>query len=221
MSGKQPMSALTFALTKGRLADKTVELFSRAGILPGGMRAEMAEKSRRLIFSGEELSFFMAKAPDVPTYVEYGAADIGVAGKDVLLEEGRNLYEVLDLGFGVCSMVVAGCEESREKVRHGNNLRVATKYPRIALDYFGRRKQQTVEIIRLNGSVELAPIVGLADAIVDIVETGGTLRENGLNVLEEIFPLSARMVINRASMKMEHKRIVEMIKKLKAVLRDE
>jgi ATP phosphoribosyltransferase len=212
------MNALTFALTKGRLADKTVELFDRAGILPGAIKTTMTEKSRRLVFSSEDLSFFLAKAPDVPTYVEYGAADIGIAGKDVLLEEGRNLYEVLDLGFGVCSMVVAGCETAREKVRYGNNLRVATKYPHIALDYFGRRKQQTVEIIRLNGSVELAPIVGLADAVVDIVETGDTLRENGLNVLEEIFPLSARMVVNRASMKMERKRIVEMIKKLKKIL---
>jgi ATP phosphoribosyltransferase len=128
------------------------------------------------------------------------------------------MYEVLDLGLGVCSMVVAGREEMREHVRRGNNLRVATKYPNIALDYFVRRKQQSVEIIMLNGSVELAPIVGLSDVIVDIVETGGTLRENGLAVLEEIVPISARLVVNRASMKVEHGRVVEMIKKIKAVL---
>jgi ATP phosphoribosyltransferase len=211
---------LVVALTKGRLTDDAVGLFDRAGILSGGMKSLMSKKSRRLIFSSEDsvVEFFLAKATDVPTYVDYGAADIGVAGKDALLESGRNLYEVLDLGFGVCSMIVAGRPEMRDGSRRGGALRVATKYPRIALDYFVRRKQQSVEIVMLNGSVELAPIVGLADVIVDIVETGGTLRENGLVVLEEIVPISARLVVNRASMKMEHARVVSMIKKLKSVL---
>jgi len=214
------MKSLVVALTKGRLVDNAVELFGRAGILSDGLKAALGKKSRRLVFSSRDsdIEFFLAKASDVPTYVDYGAADIGVAGKDTLLEGRRNLYEVLDLGFGACTMVVAGREEMREQVRRGNNLRVATKYPQIALDYFVRRKRQSVEIVMLNGSVELAPIIGLADAIVDIVETGGTLRENGLSILEEIVPISARLVVNRASMKVEHKRVVELIKKIKAVL---
>jgi ATP phosphoribosyltransferase len=211
---------LTVALAKGRLADKAMDLFVRAGVTCPAMKETMDETSRRLVFSSEEtdLSFFMAKAPDVPTYVDYGAADVGVAGKDTLLEEGRHLYEVLDLKFGVCRMVVAGHEKTRDRLRRGNNLRVATKYPRIALDYFSRRKQQTVEIIKLNGSVELAPIIGLADVIVDIVESGVTLAENGLNVLEEITPLSARMVVNRASMKTRRAPVTELITKLKEAL---
>ncbi|MDR1874489.1 MAG: ATP phosphoribosyltransferase [Synergistaceae bacterium] len=211
------MDGLTVALAKGRLAGRTVDLFIKAGVVRPELKEIMDETSRRLVFSSEgpRLNFFMAKAPDVPTYVDYGAADVGVTGKDTLLEERRNLYEVLDLGFGACRMVVAGREEIRDRLRYGNNLRVATKYPRIAVDYFGRRKQQTVEIVKLNGSVELAPIIGLADVIVDIVETGATLAENGLSVLEEITPLSARMVVNRASMKMQRVRIAELITKLK------
>ncbi|MDR1623065.1 MAG: ATP phosphoribosyltransferase [Synergistaceae bacterium] len=211
---------LTVALTKGRLADKAIDLFVRAGVICPAMKETMGEAARRLIFSNEDagLSFFMAKAPDVPTYVDYGAADVGIAGKDTLLEGGRHLYEVLDLKFGVCKMVVAGYEKTRDRLRYGNNLRVATKYPHIALDYFSRRKQQTVEIVKLNGSVELAPIIGLADVIVDIVESGVTLAENGLSVLEEITSLSARMVVNRASMKMRRSHVAELIKKLKHVL---
>ena len=214
------MKPLVIALTKGRLTDDAVALFERAGILSGGMKAVLAKKSRRLIFSSDDsdMEFFLAKASDVPTYVDYGAADIGVAGKDTLLEGRRNLYEVLDLGFGACRMVVAGREDMRDSVKRGGALRVATKYPQIAIDYFSRLKQQSVEIVMLNGSVELAPIVGLADVIVDIVETGGTLRENGLVILEEIVPISARLVVNRASMKVEHARVAGMIKKIKSVL---
>jgi ATP phosphoribosyltransferase len=217
------LKPLVAALTKGRLSKDAIDLFGRAGILSAGMKSALAaleKKSRRLIFSSadSDLWFFLAKASDVPTYVDYGAADVGVAGKDTLMEGRRNLYEVLDLGFGACEMVVAGPESERDRLKRGNNLRVATKYPHIALDYFVRRKQQTVEIIMLNGSVELAPIIGLSDVIVDIVETGSTLRENGLTVLEEIAPISARLVVNRASMKTERERIVRMIKKLKAVL---
>ena len=216
------MKPLVVALTKGRLTDDAVALCERAGILSGGMKAVLAKKSRRLIFSSDDsdMEFFLAKASDVPTYVDYGAADIGVAGKDTLLEGRRNLYEVLDLGFGACRMVVAGREDMRDSVKRGGALRVATKYPQIAIDYFTRLKQQSVEIVMLNGSVELAPIVGLADVIVDIVETGGTLRENGLAILEEIVPISARLVVNRASMKVEHARVVDLIKKIKSVLRE-
>jgi ATP phosphoribosyltransferase len=218
------LKPLVVALTKGRLTGDAIDLFARAGILSEGMKTELAaleNNTRRLIFASadSDLRFFLAKASDVPTYVDYGAADVGVAGKDTLMEGRRNLYEVLDLGFGACMMAVAGPEEERERLRHGNNLRVATKYPRAALDYFVRRKQQTVEIIMLSGSVELAPITGLSDVIVDIVETGSTLRENGLTALEEIAPISARLVVNRASMKTERERIALMIKKLKAALR--
>ena len=178
------------------------------------------EKTRKLNFVNEELKlkFFLAKAGDVPTYVEYGAADIGVVGKDTILEEGRNLYEVMDLGFGKCRMCVCGPESAKELLQHHEMIRVASKYPNIAKDYFYNKKHQTVEIIKLNGSVELAPIVNLSEVIVDIVETGSTLRENGLGVLEEICPLSARMVVNQVSMKMENERINKLIKDLKTVL---
>lgn len=208
---------LTIALTKGRLAKKTLELLEQTGITCEEMKDP---DSRKLIFVNEEkrLKFFLAKGPDVPTYVEYGAADIGVVGKDTLVEEGRKMYEVLDLGFGKCRMCVCGPGEAREKLYHQEQIRVATKYPDIAKDYFYNRKHQTVEIIKLNGSIELAPLVGLSEVIVDIVETGSTLRENGLEVLEEIIPLSARMVVNQVSMKMEHERITGLIRDLKSVL---
>ena len=175
------------------------------------------EKTRKLIFINEDLKlkFFLAKASDVPTYVEYGAADIGIVGKDTILEEERKLYEVLDLGFGKCTMCVCGPESAKELLKNHSMIRVASKYPKIAKDYFYNKKHQTVEIIKLNGSVELAPIVGLSDVIVDIVETGTTLKENGLGVLEEVCPLSARMVVNQVSMKMDDERIRKIINDLK------
>lgn len=205
---------LTFALGKGRLANKTLELLEQMGITC----EEMKDKnSRKLIFVNEEkkLKFFLAKGPDVPTYVEYGAADIGVVGKDTILEENRRVYEVLDFGFGRCRMCVCGPESARELLLHHERIRVATKYPIIAKDYFYNKKHQTVDIIKLNGSVELGPIVGLSDVIVDIVETGSTLKENGLKVLEEICPLSARMIVNQVSMQMETERIRNLISQLK------
>ena len=208
---------LTFALGKGRLAKQTLQTFEKIGITC----EEMKDKdTRKLIFVNEELKlkFFLAKGPDVPTYVEYGAADIGVVGKDTILEEARNIYEVLDLGFGRCRMCVCGPKEAQKLLQHRELIRVATKYPRIAKDYFYNKKHQTVEIIKLNGSIELAPIVGLSEVIVDIVETGSTLRENGLGVLEEVCPLSARMVVNQVSMKMEYDRISRLIRDLKEVL---
>ena len=211
------MRYLTFALTKGRLANKTMEMFERAGITC----EEMKDKdSRKLIFVNEELKmkFFLAKGPDVPTYVEYGAADIGIVGKDTILEEARNIYEVLDLGFGKCRMCICGPESARDLLQHHEQIRVATKYPRIARDYFYNKKHQTVEIIKLNGSIELAPIVGLSEVICDIVETGTTLKENGLTVLEEVCPLSARVVVNQVSMKMENERITKLIRDLKTVI---
>ena len=208
---------LTFALGKGRLANKTLELFERIGITC----EEMKDKnSRKLIFVNEELKlkFFLAKGPDVPTYVEYGAADIGVVGRDTILEENRNVYEVLDLGFGKCRMCVCGPESARELLLHHERIRVASKYPNIAKEYFYNKKHQTVDIIKLNGSVELGPLVELSDVIVDIVETGSTLQENGLGVLEEICPLSARMIVNPVSMQMETERIKSLVNNIRKQL---
>ena len=211
------MRYITFALAKGRLAKKTMALLEQIGIFCEEMKDE---KTRQLIFVNEELKlrFFLAKASDVPTYVEYGAADIGVVGKDTILEEGRHFYEVMDLGFGKCRMCVCGPESAKELLKRNELIRVGSKYPEIAKDYFYHKKHQTVEIVKLNGSVELAPIVGLSEVIVDIVETGTTLKENGLQVLEEIVECSARMVVNEVSMKMEQKRIMNIINQLKEVI---
>ena len=208
------MRYITIALSKGRLAKKALEIFEHIGITCDEMKDE---NTRKLIFTNEELGlkFFLAKPSDVPTYVEYGAADIGIVGKDTLLEEGRTLYEVYDLKVGSCKMCVCGPSSAKEKLQHHELIRVASKYPNIAKDYYKKKKHQTVEIIKLNGSVELAPIVGLAEVIVDIVETGATLRENGLEVLEEICPLSARVVVNQVSMKMENERINKILSDLR------
>lgn len=213
------MRYITIALAKGRLATQTMGILAKCGITC----PEMEDKSsRKLIFTNEELGyrFFLAKAGDVPTYVEYGAADIGIVGKDTLLEEGRKLYEVLDLNLGKCRMCVAGPASAREALDSGRMIRIATKYPAIAKDYFNNVRHQTVEIIKLSGSIELAPIVGLSEVIVDIVETGSTLRENGLEVLEEVCPLSARMVVNRVSMKMEQDRIGRLIRDMQNALNE-
>lgn len=211
------MRYLTFALGKGRLAEQTLALFEKIGITC----EEMKDKnSRKLIFVNEELGmrFFLAKGPDVPTYVEYGAADIGIVGKDTIMEENRKLFEVLDLKYGACNMCVCGPESARALLSGNQQIRVATKYPNIAKDYFYNKKNQTVEIVKLNGSIELAPIVGLSEVIVDIVETGTTLRENGLSVLETITALSARMIVNQVSMRMENARITELIRRLRSAL---
>ena len=214
------MRYLTVALTKGRLAQKTLDMFEKIGITCEEMRDK---DTRKLIFVNEELKlrFFLAKGPDVPTYVEYGAADIGVTGKDIILEEGRKMYEVMDLGFGKCRMCVCGPESARELLQNNQLIRVATKYPNIAKNYFYNKKHQTVEIIKLNGSIELAPIVGLSEVIVDIVETGSTLKENGLTVLEEVCPLSARMIVNPVSMRMENDRIRDLIGRIRNLLEGE
>ena len=189
---------LTFALGKGRLAKKTLQLFEQIGITCEEMKDP---DTRKLIFVNEELKlrFFLAK--------------------DTILEEGRNIYEVLDLGFGKCRMCICGPESARELLQHHEQIIVATKYPHIAKDYFYNKKHQTVEIIKLNGSIELAPIVGLSEVICDIVETGTTLKENGLTVLEEVCPLSARVVVNQVSMKMDNERITKLISDLKTVIK--
>lgn len=212
------MKYITIALAKGRLAKQTLALLEQSGITC----EEMKDKdTRKLIFVNEELGlkFFLSKTSDVPTYVEYGAADIGVVGSDTILEEGRKILEVLDLGLGKCRMCVAGPASAKELLMKNEIIRVASKYPKIAKDYFYNKKHQTVEIVKLNGSVELAPIVGLSEVIVDIVETGSTLRENGLEVLEEICDLSARVVVNEASMKMQRERITNIVRDLKSAIR--
>ncbi len=208
------MRYLTFALTKGRLAQQTMEMLEQIGI----SCEEMKDKTtRKLIFVNEEwkLKFFLAKGPDVPTYVEYGAADLGIVGKDTIMEENRKIYEVLDLGIGKCRMCVCGPQSAVPYLHNNQLIRVATKYPNIAKDYFYNQKNQMAELIKLNGSIELAPIVGLSEVIVDIVETGSTLRENGLDVLEEICPLSARMVVNPVSLKMDNARITQLIREMR------
>jgi len=204
---------ITIALSKGRLAEKALDLLEAAGYDVSAGR----EESRKLILEDEKtgLRFIMAKPADVPTYVEYGAADIGVVGKDTLLEEGRNLYEVIDLGFGACRMCVCGPVSLKGKLDQIPNKRVASKYPNITRAYFEGTKKESVEIIKLNGSVELAPLIGLAEVIVDIVESGRTLKENGLDVLEVVADISARVVVNRVSMKMKEAEIVPMLDALR------
>ena len=208
---------ITIALAKGRLAEQTLDLFEKSGITCDEIRDK---KTRKLIFQNPELKvrFFMSKTSDVPTYVEYGAADMGVVGADTIIEEHRKVLEVLDLGLGRCDMCVAGPAAAKDDLLNGRIRRVATKYHYIAKDYFYEKKHQTVEIVKLNGSVELAPIVGLSEVIVDIVETGSTLRANGLEVLETICPLSARVIVNEAGMKLESERILKLINALKEAL---
>ncbi|MDD4095604.1 MAG: ATP phosphoribosyltransferase [Oscillospiraceae bacterium] len=207
---------ITIALSKGRLADQTLLLLEAAGYDCSAAK----EDSRKLILEDTEagLRFIMAKPADVPTYVEYGAADIGVVGKDTLMEENRQLYEVIDLGFGACRMCVCGPERLRGNLDRIPNKRVASKYPNITRAYFEKTKRESVEIIKLNGSVELAPLVGLAEVIVDIVESGRTLRENGLDVLEVIADISARLVVNRVAMKMKSGEIMPMLEAIRAQL---
>lgn len=208
------MRYLTVALAKGRLAALSADIFLKIGL---NCEEVKDKNTRKLIFTDEEnkMKFILVKASDVPTYVEYGAADIGVVGKDTLLEERRNLYEVLDLNFGKCKMCVCGPSEMADKLDSLNNIKVATKYPNIAREYYQTKKKQSIEIIKLNGSIELAPLVGLSEVIVDIVESGKTLHENGLSVLTEICDLSARLVVNRVSMKMERERIGNLINKIR------
>ena len=201
---------LTIALPKGRLFEQTIQIFKQAGILSG----EIKPDSRKLIIEAKDFSFLLVRAKDVPTYVEYGVADIGVAGDDVLLESKPEVYKPVDLGIGACTIMVAGLPESKEKYfSNPTSLQVATKYPNITKDFFSR-KGVKVQTFELYGSVELAPLVGLADFIVDIVETGRTLKENGLVVIEEIQPSSAKLIVNRASYKTKNNLVRDIIDKL-------
>ncbi len=193
---------LNIALPKGRLGEKVYELFEAAGFGCPAMR----EPNRRLVFENESsgLRFFWAKPSDVAIYVEHGAADIGVAGKDILLEYSPDVYELLDLDMGKCRICVAGPRDFRDDL--SNTLRVATKFPNIAKRYYAAQSRP-IDIIKMNGSIELAPIVGLSDVIVDIVETGKTLEENGLVPLRTIVPVSARLIANKARFKFRRREI--------------
>ncbi|HZJ57767.1 MAG TPA: ATP phosphoribosyltransferase [Clostridia bacterium] len=208
---------ITIALPKGRLGERTIELLQRAI----GNLNDLDISSRKLIIysNNEKIRFLLVKPSDVPTYVEYGVADIGIAGKDTLLEEERPLYEVLDLKFGKCKMAVAGFPEKKDAWITKSHTRVATKYPNIARNYFSKAGE-TIEVIKLNGSVELGPLVGLSDVIVDIVESGRTLKENGLVVLEDICDISARLVVNRISFKTKNEPIKNLIESIERVLEE-
>jgi len=211
---------ITFALPKGRIMQDSMELFAQIGITC----PEMNDESRKLVFENPEQKFrFMAvRATDVPTYVEYGCADLGVVGKDTLLEQGKNLYEPLDLKFGYCRLVVAEPKELQKSDNPLNwsNIRVATKYPNITERYFTSKGIQ-VELIKLYGSIELAPLVGLSERIVDLVSTGGTLKANNMVEVETIAEVTTRLIVNRASLKTKHQRISKIIDDLEKVIGDD
>ena len=203
---------INVALPKGRLGEKVYDIFDKAGY----SCPSILETNRKLIFESEENSirYFWVKPSDVAIYVERGAADIGVAGKDILLEYEPDVYELLDLNMGKCRMCVAGPKGFRDNTARA--LRVATKFPNIAKQYYASQSRQ-IDIIKLNGSIELAPILKMSDVIVDIVETGTTLKENNLAVLEEILPISARLISNKVSYKFKNKDIMELCESINSV----
>lgn len=202
------MKPLRIALTKGRLEKKTVELFSKMGL----DCSALIDKGRKLVLPVSPYEVVLAKAADVTTYVEHGVCDIGVVGKDTIVESGKSFYEVMDLGFGKCRFALAG-PKGADFFSGYNVKRIATKYPTVAANYF-ESKNMDVRIIKIEGSVELAPLLGLSDAIVDIVETGSTLKENGLEVIDEIIPVSARVIVNMASMKLRKNEIEDFLERV-------
>lgn len=199
------MKQITFALGKGRLANSSMKILNQLGI----RCKEMDEKTRKLVLTSDDgkYKFFLCKVSDVPTFVDSGVADIGIVGRDTIVEQGKDVLEVMDVGFAKCKMAVAGKPEMIEKYKSGGAIRVATTFPNITNAFFNNKRKQTVEIIKLHGSVELAPMVGLSDVIVDIVESGATLKENGMVVLEDIMDISARVIVNPASMKIAYSQI--------------
>ena len=205
---------ISIALTKGRLEEETIKILDKANFDP----SELKNKGRKLVFKDktQDIKYFLVKAADSITYVEHGVADLGVVGKDTILESDNNCYEVLDLGFGKCGFIVASLPENDifKKVGH---VKIGSKYPKVAKDYF-KKKGMDVEVIKIEGSVELAPILGLCDGIVDIMETGTTLKENGLVVLDRICEISARLIVNKASFKMKQNEIWEFIDRIKEVI---
>ncbi|OEH86809.1 ATP phosphoribosyltransferase [Desulfuribacillus stibiiarsenatis] len=206
------MEKLVVALPKGRIMEEAVDLLRQCGFsLP-----KNGDLSRKLIIEDDEsqLTFILAKPSDVPIYVEYGAADLGVVGKDVLLEESRDVYELLDLQIAGCRLSVAGIPGTQTRMIP----RIATKFPKVAFDYF-RRQGKQVEIIKLNGSIEIAPLIGLSDRIVDIVSTGRTLKENGLVEMEEIMTITSRLIANRMSYRMKHPMITHIVDTLEKIIK--
>lgn len=210
------MQCITIALAKGRLADKAIEMLKNIGV----DFKDYSKNSRKLIFTDETKTIKMVfvKSGDVPVYVEKGAVDIGIVGKDILMEEKSDVYEILNLNVGKCRLCIAGFEKNYLD-NNNKKLIIGTKYPNIAKDYFNQKGIVT-EVIKLNGSVELAPILGLSDVIVDIVETGRTLRENGLVVMEEIYNISARLVVNKVSLKTKRSKIEEIIDGLERLVEE-
>ncbi len=209
------MESITIALAKGRLAEQAMDLLE-------GMDIDCSEPrnpGRKLVLenAAQGIRFVLVKPADVPTYVEHGVADMGVVGKDTLMEENRPLYELLDLGFGKCRLCIAGFPDQRARAVTHANYRVATKYPNIARNYYAA-KGRSIEIIKLSGSVELGPVMGLSDVILDIVESGSTLVANGLMVLEEVCPVSARLVVNRVSLKTKREKLQAIIEGIRAQL---
>lgn len=210
---------ITVALPKGKLFGLSTELFKKVGWTAEGLH----EKSRKLIITNEDerLKFIITKTADVPTYVEYGAADIGIIGKDVIAESGKDIFELLDLGFGKCHLMMAvPKDKKRARLEDYSHTRVATKFPRIAENFFAERGMQ-MEYIKLNGSIELGPIVNLSESIVDIVETGTTLRENNLEEIVQIMDATARLIANRVSYKLKFERINKLVTDLEKILRGE
>ena len=208
---------LTIALPKGKLFQPSADMLAKFGYTAEGL----SENSRKLVIANEtkKIQFIITKPMDLPTYVDYGAADIGIIGKDVLLEEGKDVYELLDLNFGLCRLMLAVPEAlKRDKLSDYAHMRVATKYPRVAEKFFLEHGVQ-MEIVKLNGSIELAPMVGLAEMIVDIVETGRTLKENRLLEVAQIQRATARFIANRVSFKMKFDRIHVMVEELKTLLK--
>ncbi|WP_443866559.1 ATP phosphoribosyltransferase [Megamonas funiformis] len=213
---KDDMQYLTIALPKGKLFYLAKDLFAKVGFVADNLE----EKSRKLVITNEELKlkFIIAKTADVPTYVEHGAADIGVIGKDVLMEAQKDVYELLDLGFGRCHLMMAvPKDKKRAKLTDYTHTRVATKFPNVAKQFFTSKGMQ-MEYIKMNGSIELGPIVGLSESIVDILETGNTLRENNLEEIAFIAEASARLIANRASFKLKFDRISKLVKALEMEL---
>ena len=209
---------LTIAFSKGKLIDSALTLFRQAGYDIVGLSRD----SRRLMFVSpeHEMTFLIVRPSDVPTYVEYGGADAGIVGKDVLMEQESDVYEPLDLGFGACRICVAALQGEATSDRLSSKLRIATKYPTITEKYFNQRGIP-VEIVKLYGSIELAPVVGLADRIVDLVETGSTLKANGLVEVEVIGRSTARFIVNRASLRLKHEPLMELIRRLRSAVRSQ
>ncbi|MDR5587654.1 MULTISPECIES: ATP phosphoribosyltransferase [Clostridium] len=206
--------AISIALTKGRLEEESIKILEKANFDPG----ELKNKGRKLVFNDRngDIKYFLVKGADSITYVEHGVADVGVVGKDTILESGDNCYEVLDLGIGKCKFIVASLPEN-DVFKKTGHIKIGSKYPNVAKEYF-KKKQMDVEVIKIEGSVELAPILGLCDGIVDIMETGTTLKENGLIVLDNIFDISARLIVNKASFKMKQNEIREFLHRVRDVI---